>query len=94
MRVAHYRPTALAVSGQSSYFQELEPYSPKAHPGWMYLFRHSDANSNAHDPKVARRSRSTVTRPQGVLDLMETSWCGSNDTQHMRVMVHYTVDCG
>ena len=81
MRVAQYRPTVPTTSRQSANFQELEPLSPKLHPGWMHLFKHPDARSKASDPKVARRTQSTVTRPQGVLDLMENSWCVADNPQ-------------
>lgn len=75
MRVAHCRPAAPKTPRQSPYFHELEPFSSKLHPGWMHLFRHTDAQPNTGDPKVARRSHSALARPQGVLDLMENSWC-------------------
>ena len=75
MRVAHCRPATPKTPRQSPYFQELEPYSSKPRPGWMHLFRHKDARGSTSDPKVARRSQSTLARPQGVLDLMENSWC-------------------
>lgn len=75
MCVARHRPAIPTTPGQSPYFQELEPFSSKPHPGWMHLFRHTGAHGNASDSKVARRSHSTLARPQGVLDLMENSWC-------------------
>jgi len=73
MRVAQYRVALPAVPCNSAY-QEHEPYSIRAHPGWMNLFKHHHKGNDATDAKVARRSQSTVTRPQGVLDLMENSW--------------------
>lgn len=75
MRVAHCRPATPKTPRQSPYFHELEPFSSKLHPGWMHLFKHTDAQANTGDPKVARRSHSALARPQGVLDLMENSWC-------------------
>ena len=74
MRVAHCRPATPKTPRQSPYFQELEPFSSKPHPGWMHLFKQKDAKGGISDPKVARRSQSTLARPQGVLDLMENSW--------------------
>ena len=74
MRVARHRPAIPTTPGQSAYFQELEPFSSKPHPGGMHLFRHTNVRGSTSDSKVARRSHSTHTRPQGVLDLMENSW--------------------
>ena len=73
MRVAQYR-VALPAAPCSSAYQEHEPYNIRAHPGWMNLFKHQYKGNDATEAKVARRSQSTVTRPQGVLDLMENSW--------------------
>ena len=75
MRVAHCRPATPKTPRQSPYFQELEPFNSKPLSGWMHLFKHKDARGSTSDPKVARRSLSTLARPQGVLDLMENSWC-------------------
>lgn len=75
MRVAHCRPATPKTPRQSPYFQELEPFSSKPRSGWMHLFKHKDARGSTGDPKVARRTQSTLARPQGVLDLMENSWC-------------------
>lgn len=75
MRVARHLPATPTTPRQSAYFQELEPFNSKPHPGWMHLFRHTSARGNTSDCKVTRRSHSTFARPQGVLDLMENSWC-------------------
>lgn len=75
MRVAHYPVASPALPSQSAY-HELEPYVQKPHPGWMNLFRYHHSGHGASDANVARRSLSTVARPQGVLDLMENSWFG------------------
>ncbi|DBB07477.1 TPA: hypothetical protein ACH3X3_008948 [Trebouxia sp. C0006] len=90
MRVAQYRVALPAVPCNSAY-QEHEPYSIRAHPGWMNLFKHHHKGNDATDAKVARRSQSTVTRPQGVLDLMENSWFGPDAASSRSPETHLSV---
>lgn len=74
MRVAQYRVVLTTAPGNPAY-QEHELHSTRAHPGWMKLFKHhQNTVDGASDTKVARRTQSSVARPQGVLDLMENSW--------------------
>ncbi|KAL3147791.1 hypothetical protein ABBQ32_002520 [Trebouxia sp. C0010 RCD-2024] len=96
MRVARHLPATPTTPRQSAYFQELEPFNSKPHPGWMHLFRHTSARGNTSDCKVTRRSHSTFARPQGVLDLMENSWFGPDaataSPQDSNLSVHDSAD--